>query len=149
LTVYKSYCQKITQLYIDSIIYSQNKIPNTYQFDYSSLEKNGSLYTRFELVADTSKKLLLKATYTEEGQQVLIVQYYFNNNNLIKVELMTRDEINKFPTAVYYFFNGKLLAKKGKDLSLQNERIFKKLSVPFILKQQDYLLYEFNYFINN
>jgi hypothetical protein len=149
LATNKSYCQQVTPSYIDSIIYSQNKILATYQYDYSSLEKNGTLYTRFELVADTSKKQLLKAAYTEERKQAFIVYYYFHNNKLIKVETMTRDEINKFPSAVYYFFNNKLVVKKGKNLSLQNEGLFKKISVPYILKQQDYLLSQFNYFINN
>ena len=141
----ESWCQKTTLPDIDSIVYLQSSLPGTYQYDYSSLGKKGTLYTRFELQADTSKRQLLKAIYTEEGQQAFIIHYYFHNNQLIKVETMKRDEINKFPAAVYYFFHNKLVAKRGRNLTLQNE----KLSVSYILKQRDYLLGEFNYFINN
>ena len=144
----ESYCQKIDDLYIDSIINSQNKIINSYQYDYSSLEKNGTVYTRFDFKMDTANRQLLQVIYTEEGNKALIVTYHFYNNKLIKVESMTRDETKKFPVAVYYFFENRLIKKTGKNLSLQNDNLFKKISRNYILKQQDYLISRFYYFIN-
>ncbi len=150
LAAKESCCQQIDPAQIDSIIICQNNIPDTYQYDYSLMEKEGALNTRFDFRSDTTTKQLLKAIYTEEGNRVLIVTYYFYHNNLVKVESMTRDEAAaRFPVGVYYFYEKKLLKKKGKNISLQNEKLFKKISARSIIKQQEYLLSIFQYFIKN
>jgi hypothetical protein len=146
----ENYCQKIGPVYIDSIINLQNKITNCYQYNYSSLEKKGTVYTSFDFITDTATRQLLKVIYTEEGNKALIVSYNFYHNQLLKVKSMTRDETtNNFTVGEYYFDENKLVKKKGKNLSLQNDGLFKKISPGYILKQQEYLIAQFHYFINN
>lgn len=143
LALQQCYCQEINPSYIDSIINVQNNLPGLWEYDYSSLEKSGTLITRFDFIADTSNNQLLKVIYTEEANRVVIATYYFNNNELVKVESMTRDDINHFPAAEYYFSGNKLIGKRGKNLSLQNDKLFKKISVSYIFKQRDFLLKQF------
>ena len=146
--VIAGYSQALSPAAIDSLILIQRSIPDTYQYDYSALEKEGNLYTRFELTADTTTKQLLRAIYTEEGKTVWIIHYYFYNNQLVKVESMNRDDIRPFPFAVYYFCADKLILQKGKNISLENKKLFGKISRVSLPDQGRYWLSQFDYFAN-